>query len=113
MGVPTVLAPTAELVEPRVRRFVERMVMPLFSLGGELRDFFLCESGVSQVEDAEGNQWFSASFGAEVLAHSFSAFDFAEADRLSSVINLGDVTVEPCGGRVLIKLWLYVRVMRY
>jgi hypothetical protein len=112
MGVPTALAPSAELAEPRVRRFVDRKLVPLLQRG-EARDFYLCDPAVCQVENYAGDRWYEANWGVSVEADGFSLRDVPVIEALSDTIGVGDAVIEPCGDRVLIKLWLHARVLRY
>ena len=59
MTVPSWIAPNAELAEPRVKRFAERIAK---HVGLEISEFWAAEPTLHDVEDREGNRWLEAWF---------------------------------------------------
>jgi len=59
MTIPSWLAPNAELAEPRVKKFGERIAE---YVNADIVDFWAAEPTTHDVSDIEGNQWIEAWF---------------------------------------------------
>lgn len=108
----TALAPTADLATPKVEKFVNEKLLPIFGIA-KLTRFYLCEPGPFYVENRQGERWVEGNWGAHILCDRFLTGDFHETSKASNVISVNDASV--CGAdnhKIEVTIWLSARVMR-
>ena len=109
----SVLAPTADLAIPKVEKFVNTKLLPMFGTYAKLDRFYLCDPGTSDVGNRQGERWVEANFGAHILCDSFSTSDIYEMSKLSEKISVNDVSVRGAENKKIeVNLWISARVMR-
>lgn len=109
----TALAPTADLATPKVEKFINTKLLPMFGTYAKLERFYLCEPGTSDVENRQGERWVEANFGAHIICDSFSTGDIYEISKLSEVISVNDASIHGAENKKIeVNLWLSARVMR-
>jgi hypothetical protein len=109
----TALAPTAGLATPKVEKFINTKLLPMFGAYAKLKRFYLCEPGTSDVENRQGERWVEANFGAHIICDSFSTSDIYEMSTLSEVISVNEISVHGVENKKIeVNVWLSARVMR-
>jgi len=109
----TALAPTAELATPKVEKFINTKLLPMFGTYAKLERFYLCEPSTSDVENRQGERWVEANFGAHIICDSFSTGDIYEMSKLSEVISVNEASVHGAENKKIeVNVWLSARVMR-
>ena len=82
MTIPSWLAPNAEIAEPRVKKFAERISK---YTDAEIIDFWPTEPTIHVVEDLEGNRWHEAWFCLQ-LKGEFAHFPMTEINTWRKTI---------------------------
>jgi hypothetical protein len=109
----TALAPTADLATPKVEKFINTKLLPMFGTYAKLECFYLCEPGTSDVENRQGERWVEANFGAHIICDSFSTSDIYEMSKLSKTISVNEASINGAENKKIeVNVWLSARVMR-
>lgn len=109
----TALAPTANLATPKVEKFVNTKLLPMFGTYAKLERFYLCEPGTSDVENRQGERWVEANFGAHIICDSFNTNDIYDMSKLSETISVNEASIRGAENhKIEVNVWLSARVMR-
>lgn len=106
--IPTALAPTAELAEPRIKRFAEKLAR---QIGASVHDFYACDPCTNRVYAGplrDAPSWIAGDWGVELRCRAFSPHDL---DSSTIAVELMQVMVHPEHG-MIVTLRLSARVMR-
>lgn len=109
--IPTAIAPTENLAEPRVERFVKKIAE---ECDGTLLDFYACVPCLHSIKDFDGNEWIEGTWVAKISTCSFSTYFLSYLQGLSETISIDDVeNIHGKDGRLELDFVLTGRVLRW
>lgn len=109
--IPTAIAPTKNLADPRVERFAKKIAE---EYDGTLLSFYACVPCLHSIKDSDGNEWVEGTWVAKISTCSFSTYFLPYLQGLSKTVSIDGVEkVHGKDGHLELDFVLTGRVLRW